>query len=108
MLNNLLGDVGGNLLVTLKLHRVGGATLGRGPQIGRVTEHLSQRYESLDRKGVAALLLALNLATPPREVTDHIAEEVLGRNRLDRHHGLEENRVGLSGGMLDRHLTCDF
>src|ERR1700735_2303669 len=41
---DLARDVGRDLVVAIKLHRVRGPALRVGPQIGRVAEHLGQRY----------------------------------------------------------------
>src|SRR5688572_11429858 len=50
--HGLAGRLGGDLfrhgvghfLVARELHGVRGATLGHGPHVGRVTEHLSERH----------------------------------------------------------------
>src|ERR1700761_6505004 len=106
--DDLFSDVRGNFLVLLELHRVRRAALRRGSQIGCVAEHFAERDMRLDRQGVAALVLSLHLAAPPREVADHVAEEVLRGHDLDRHHRLEEHGVGFAGRLLDRHRTGDF
>src|SRR3954449_13140224 len=78
VLDDLLGDVGRNLVVALELHGVGRAPLRVGPQVGRVPEHLAQRDVGADRERVAAPLLALEAPAPSAEVADDVAEEVLG------------------------------
>src|SRR5690606_24029764 len=45
--DDLLGHVGRNLRVGVELHRVVRTTLGLGPQVADIPEHLRQRYESL-------------------------------------------------------------
>src|SRR5579875_1159653 len=72
-----LGDVGRHLVVALELHRVGGAALGGGPQVGRVAEHLGQRHMRGDHLGVAALLHPGDVAAPAVEIADHVAHELL-------------------------------
>src|SRR3954464_13919257 len=62
VLDDLLGDVGRNFLVLLELHGVGGPTLGHGPHVRGVAEHLAERDVSRDGERVAALLLALDPA----------------------------------------------
>src|SRR6266480_4278730 len=47
VLDDLLGDVGRDLLVAVELHRVGGATLRVGAQVRRVAEHRGQRDAGL-------------------------------------------------------------
>src|ERR1051325_9762784 len=59
------GRLGGDLfrhgrrhfLVARELHGVGGATLGHGPHVGRVAEHLSERHVGADDFGRPANLL---------------------------------------------------
>src|SRR4029078_8842482 len=41
--DHAVGDVGRDLSGGVELHRVGGTSLGRAPQVGRVAEHLGQR-----------------------------------------------------------------
>src|SRR6201996_5623220 len=106
--DDLFSDVRGNFLVLLELHRVRRAALRRGSQIGRVAEHFAERDEGLDGQRVAALVLTLHLAAPPRKIADHVAEEVLRGHDLDRHHRLEKHGVGFAGRLLDRHRTGDF
>src|SRR6201747_883610 len=108
MLDDFLGDVAGDLFVALELHRVIGSALRHRAQFGRVPEHFAEGHESLYGERVAALILTLNLAATTREIADHVAEEVLGGDDLDRHHRLEQDRVGLARGVLDRHRTGDF
>src|SRR5437763_16922888 len=76
-LDDLLGDVRGDLVVALELHRVRGPALRDRSQVGRVAEHLRHRAERADHHGVAPGLLPLDLAAAAHEVTDHVAHEVL-------------------------------
>ena len=57
---------------------------------------------------VAARLLALDPAAAAGEVADHVAEELLGRDDLDRHDRLEQDRLGPPGGLLERHRAGDL
>src|SRR4029078_5138464 len=43
VLDHALGDVRRDLSVGVELHRVGGTSLGRAPQVGRGAQHLRQR-----------------------------------------------------------------
>ena len=72
------------------------------------TEHLAERHLGLDGERVAATLLALDLAPAPGEVADHVAEELLRGHDLDRHHGLEQDRLRAARGILDRHRPRDL
>src|SRR5262245_19146466 len=58
--DDFLGDVLRNLCVAVELHRVTRTTLGLGPQVADVTEHLRQRDEGLDDPDSAALLHGLD------------------------------------------------
>ena len=55
-------DVARHLLVAAELHRVRGAALGARPKVGSVTEHLREGHLRADGHGVAAGLLAGQLA----------------------------------------------
>src|SRR5262249_29617782 len=57
---------------------------------------------------VPARLLTLDLAPAPGEVADHVAEEVLGGDHLDRHHRLEQDRVRPPRRLLDGHRAGDL
>src|SRR5690242_21061652 len=51
LLDDLVGDVRGNLGVRVELHRVRSLARGLGPQVANVPEHLGQRHEGVeDRK----------------------------------------------------------
>ena len=93
-LDDLLGDVAGDLLVAVELHRVVGPALRVGTQVGRVAEHRRQRHARLDRDRVSARLLGLDPAAAAREVADHGAEEVVRGHDLDGHDRLEQHGLG--------------
>src|SRR5512139_1207780 len=61
--NDLLRDVRGNLGVGVELHAVAGTTLGLGPQVAHVAEHLRQRYQSPDDARATTLFHRLDDAT---------------------------------------------
>src|SRR6478735_7776487 len=107
-LDDLLRDVPGNLGVGVELHRVHRTTLGLGPQVANVSEHLRQRDKGADDLGTADVLHALDLATAGVDVTDDVAHVVLGRTHLDGHHRLEEHGVGLADGLLEHHRAGDL
>src|SRR5215210_7926260 len=99
--NDLTGDRLGHLLVGVELHRVGSATLGARPQVGSVSEHVTEGHLALDDLARTALLDALDPAPPAGDVADDVAHVVVGRHHLDGHDGLEEHGVGQAGGLLD-------
>src|SRR5689334_15874885 len=92
-------------LVRIELHGVRGPTLGPRTKVGSVAEHLGQRHLGPDRLRVAPLLHAADLAPAGREVAHDVAHVVLGRDHLDRHDRLEDDRVGLASGLLEGHRT---
>src|SRR6185295_19076579 len=61
-------DVLGRLLVSGELHAVAGAPLGERPQVGRVAEHLRERYLAGDHLRAAAGFHALHPAAARRDV----------------------------------------
>src|SRR5918997_2252221 len=79
LLDDLVGDVRGNLGVRVELHRVRRLTGGLGPQVANVPEHLGQWHESADDHVAVTLLLRLDLAAAGVDVADDRAEEVLRR-----------------------------
>src|SRR5262245_1496782 len=95
--------------VRVELHRVHGATRRLGTQVSDVPEHLRQRHQRLDEPRAAGCLVhGLDVATTSVQVTDHVAHVVVGRGHLDRHHRLQQHRLGLAGGLLERHRTRDL
>src|SRR5512142_1400128 len=68
-----LRDVRGHFLVPLELHRVCRPALRVGAQVGRIAEHLRQRYVCAHDLRVAALLHPLKMSAPAVQVPEHIA-----------------------------------
>src|SRR6266536_5445359 len=83
--------------VGLELHGVARPALGLRPQVADVAEHLRQRHRGADDAGAAALLHRLDVTAAGVEVADDVAHVLLGRDDLDRHHRLEDHRVGPAG-----------
>src|SRR4051794_16449456 len=106
--DDLLGNVVGNLVVGVELHRVARPALGLRPQVADVAEHLRQRHQGPDDAGSAALLHGLDDAPAGVEVADDVAHVLFGRRYLDRHHRLEECRIGLAGRLLQHHRAGDL
>src|SRR3954470_13203196 len=108
VLDDLLRDVGRDLVVALELHRVGRPALRVGAQVGRVAEHLAQRDVGGDRERVAAPLLAFEAPAAPAEVADDVAEEVLGRDDLDLEDGLEQDGLRPARRLLEGERARDL
>src|SRR4028119_111922 len=77
LLDDLVGDVRGNLGVRVELHRVRRLTGGLGPQVANVPEHLGQGHKGVDDHVAVPLLLRLDLAAPRVDVADDRAQEAL-------------------------------
>src|SRR5215212_5776452 len=107
-LDHLVGDRRRNLLVAVELHRVARAPLRVGAQVGRVAEHLRQRDAGPDRERVAARLLALDPPAATREVADHVAQELLRGDHLDRHDRLEQDGLRALGRLLEGERPRDL
>src|SRR5687768_6967355 len=106
--DDLTGDRLGHLLIGVELHRVGSATLGARPQVGSVSEHVTEGHLALDDLAGPALVDALDPASPARDVADDVAHVVVGRHDLDGHDRLEEDGVGQAGGLLDGQRAGDL
>src|SRR4029079_14186555 len=90
LLGDLGGDVARRLFVPVELHGEVGAPLRHRPEVGGVAEHLAQRHECLDDLSVADGRHVLDAAAAGVEIAHDVAEVVLGRRHLDRHHRLPE------------------
>src|SRR3990170_4799913 len=101
LLDDLVGDVRGNLGVRVELHRVRRLTGGLGPQVANVPEHLGQGHKGVDDHVAVTLLLSLDLATARVDVADDRAEEALRRGHLHGEHRLEEDRLRTGGRLLE-------
>ena len=107
-LDDLGGDRLRNFLVPVELHVELGPALRHRTQLGRVAEHLRQRHERLDDLRVADRVHGLDAAAAAVEVTHDVAEVVLGRRHLDRHHRLEQLRLRALQRLLERHRARDL
>src|SRR6266571_247079 len=106
--DDLPGDVRGNLVVGVELHRVARPALGLRPQVADVAEHLRQRHQGADDAAAATLLHRLDDAPTGVEVADDVTHVVLGGDDLDGHHRFEQRGVGLAGRLLQHHRTGDL
>src|SRR6478735_2259199 len=108
LLDDLVGDVRGNLGVRVELHRVRRLTGGLGPQVANVPEHLGQGHKGVDDHVAVTLLLSLDLATTRVDVADHGAQERVGRGDLYGEHRLEQDRLCLACGLLEGLVSGDL
>ncbi len=81
---------------------------GLRAEVTDVAEHLGQRDERANDAVAMGFIHGLHLATTGVEVTDHGAEEVLGRGDFDGHHRLEDARVGATSGLLEGHRAGEL
>ena len=88
----------------MQLHRaVRRTTLRPGAKVGRVTEQLGERHHDADDLLPGPVVDVLDAAPARRDVTHHVAHELLGRGHLELHHGLEQHRSGPASGVLHGH-----
>src|SRR5215211_5081257 len=106
--DDLLRDVPGNLRVGVELHGVARAALGLRPQIADVAEHLRERHDRAHDARTAPLLHRLDEAPAGVEVADDVTHVLFRGGDLDGHHRLEQHRVGLTSGLLQRDRTGDL
>src|SRR5215467_2161704 len=79
LLDDLLRDVPGDLLVVGELELEVPAPARHRAEVGRVAEHLRHRHVGADHLlTVAARLGAQHLAAPAVQVADHVAHVVVG------------------------------
>jgi len=96
-------------VVGLQLHRgVRSAPLGARTQIGRVAEQFGERHENTDRLLAAAVVDPFDAPAARRDVAHDLAHEVLGRDDLELHHGLEQYGLRAARGLLQRHRAGDL
>src|SRR5437762_12265470 len=85
------------------MHSRSSASLCRGPEIGRVSEHLRQWNERLHKLSSAwARLHFFDAATTTIKVARNCSNEILGGHNFDAHHGLKQHGFRL----LNRILKC--
>src|SRR5437588_12599730 len=76
--HDLLGDLGGYLLVRVELHRrVRGPPLRARAKVRGVAEQLGQRDQHADGPHAGALVDLLDPAAPRRDVAQHVPHEPL-------------------------------
>src|SRR5690606_18824203 len=91
-----------------ELHRVDRPALRCGTQRSGVTEHLRQRHDGVDDLCAATLLHATDLPATGRQVAHHVTHVISRGDDLHIHHRLEQNRIGPTSPLLERHGTGDL
>src|SRR5918992_2446877 len=97
-----------HFLVRVELHRVRSAALSTAAELGRVSEHLCQRHLRLHDAVTAALVHGLDATASTRQVADHIAHVLLGRDDLYVEDRLEQHRLGPARALLEGHRARDL
>src|SRR5450830_604190 len=105
---NLQRDVLRYLFVVIELHSESGAPLRHGTQRVDVTEHVGKRLHRVDDVGVAAHVLALNMAAPRVEIANDGASVFRHRHDLDLHDRLEQHRAALLQRLAQGAARADF
>ncbi len=107
--DDLAGEMPGNLLVAQEVHRELALATGDRPQIRGVRQHLRHRDLGLDLGHPGAHgLHSERPAAAGVEVADHVSNRVLGRVDRDEHDRLEQDRTGLLHGLLHGQRAGDF
>src|SRR6478735_8700933 len=108
LLDDLVGNVPRNLGVAVELHRVHRTTLGLGPQVADVPEHLGKGDLRTDDLHARRVLHGLDHAAARVDVADDVTHVLLRSTDLDGHDRLEENRVGLADRFFEDHRARDL
>ena len=90
-----------------RLHGVLTTTLCLGTQVGCITEHLGQRNKCVDLLYTVSCIHTLDLTTAGVQVTDDIAQILIGNDDGDLHDGLGDDRISLAHSILEGHRTCN-
>ena len=94
------------------LHAVLATALSAGTHGSSITEHLAQRYESINLLYAASVFDALDLSTTGVQVADNVAHVLLGNDNGNLHDRLHNNGACLSHSFLECHRTgnlkCHF
>src|SRR5258708_1433736 len=85
-----------------ELHAIDCPALAHRAQRGRVAEHFREGNARRHHMRVGPLRHAADFAAPARQVADHLAHVIGWRDDLDVHDRLEQDRVRLARGFLDR------
>src|SRR6476620_1026371 len=91
---HLFGDRLRNLRIVVELHGELRPALAHRAERVHVAEHVGERDQGADHRGIAAGLLTTHLAAPAGQVADDAADIVLRRHRLDLHDRLEQLGTG--------------
>src|SRR6266852_585607 len=105
--NDLFRDRLRDFLVVMKFHAVDGSTLGLGPQVGGVTEHVAQRHIGAHHLHGGPAFHAEDLAAARGQVAEDLAHELLGHDDLHLHDRLEQRWLALLHAVLGRHRPGD-
>src|SRR5471032_295741 len=90
-------------IVFFEFHRVACATLGHGTDVGRITEHLTQRNLGTNHFAGNRIFHTQDHAATTVKVAHHVTHIVFRRNNLYRHDRLKQLTTALLGQLLGRH-----
>ncbi|RMO78325.1 hypothetical protein ALQ36_05199 [Pseudomonas syringae pv. primulae] len=96
-------DVRRRCIVFFEFHRVACATLGHGADVGRITEHLTQRNLGTNHFAGNRVFHTQDHAATTVKVAHHVTHIVFRRNNLYRHDRLKQLTTALLGQLLGRH-----
>ena len=81
--------------IVKKFHGVITPALGSRPEMGRVAEHLVQRYVGYNIFEIIPVAKLCNSASSRRKIADNSAEAVAGNVYINLHDWLKDDRVCL-------------
>ena len=106
--DDLVGDVGGHLLVALELHLEGAAPLRHAAELGRVLVHFRHRDLGVDHLQTFVGGHAEHAAALVVEVARDVAHVGVGDADEHLHDRLEQHRLGLGDRFAEGHASGDL
>mmetsp|Transcript_536 Transcript_536/g.1424 ORF Transcript_536/g.1424 Transcript_536/m.1424 type:complete len:318 (+) Transcript_536:2218-3171(+) len=101
--HDVLHQVRRHHVVLAEVHLVAGASLGHTPQVRHVVEHLAQRHLGVDQLQAPRAIGELgNHAPSAVQISDDVAQVVLGRDDRHVHDRLQQLRAALRHGLAER------
>src|SRR3989304_4332788 len=102
-LDDVLGDRGRHFFIVVGLHRETAPPLGHRAEPGRIAEHFGEGNLGVDHLDQAAVVHGLDRAAFGAHIARYIAQKFCGGDHLHRHDGFENDGLGPSRRLLERH-----
>src|SRR3989338_2549665 len=107
-LDDELGDRGRHFFIVVGLHRETAPPLGHRAEPGRIAEHFGEGNLGVDHLDQAAVVHGLDRAAFGTHIASYIAQKFCGGDHLHRHDGFENDGLGPSRRLLERHGARDL